>query len=903
VTFVALAVAIFIGLAVAALVTDPTVWPEESALLSLAAAHHDAEATPPVTYLNATYPLYAALLTLVGGLAWSGLWVFRFLSLASAVVALLLLHRLLRATWGDFAAWAATAFLAMDPLFVWWAPRVQPFTLALALWLVVLHGYAAGRRPARLAGWGLALVALTPLATLLLLPILVHRAIQKDDRRRLGFALVALAWIALAAALHFGGRVLHGAGTGDLSPFDAASPLASSGWLDAVRALFLGATSAVLRSTDSLWSPLLSIVAFVKVALLFVAVTAGLSWPDRTQRGSLIIALASVGLGVLTARLAAGGQWGSTPAALLLALGPLAFLIAAGAHCLPAKPARYAAAVVLAALLAAALIHGWTARAAQATWRETAALLANVAAPNGLVIVAPRESALAVGAVIPGAAPTSFFHGGIFRARDGLAGFQWLAVPADAGIESTAVETTLNEPDFRRGRFAVIGESLSSRLESRFATLDRSGPVRVFFRGEKALLDSKLSEAQIIDTVATVRLPDPAPSAGIVLSDNRLRDSYGHLHTQLDEWAGGIPFFSMAKSPQGVIRRHANWDWCDISSRYALAMIHIGRALGEPINTDGFQRLHRTILTTIKRDGLAYRPDSEFSDVEADVFDQGSVLLFFIEVYRVSGDARYRELIDGIIDALLAKTVPTTHGRRFPHATLLPDGTRGIGRDNWPSPDPCHHGGRLLDPLARYLQLHPDAAKARALADAIEGFVRRDSGVFAPDGSFAGHTHSRTATLLGLLQLARQRNDAETVAFVRRSVDWLIAATPPEGWIPEFMPPLGRPDPRSKRAETDALADLLMILLDLARDNPAYWDTIERYAENGLRQAQFALPRDASPDDARRLRPLIGTFCGFCPRGGFGDATQNCCTPAGAMALIAVERARADRRGAAPAKR
>lgn len=363
----------------------------------------------------------------------------------------------------------------------------------------------------------------------------------------------------------------------------------------------------------------------------------------------------------------------------------------------------------------------------------------------------------------------------------------------------------------------------------------------------------------------------------------RMAVSLRHLLSGLDPALGEIPYFTVDLEHGATRATHAGWDWCDLAARYALAARVLMRHVGTPGDLSRLHRLEKTLLQSIDRDGLAYRRATDFSAREADIFDQGSVLLYLVERYRATGDPLWRGACEHMIRALLFRAVHSEHGLRFAHPTVLPGGGPGPGRDNWDHADPCHHGGRLLYPLALYLELVPDAPTAQKLFDGLAAFVRHDAQVFAEtDGSFAGHAHSRANTLLGLLIRARQTGDAQTVARVRRSVDWLLATTPDWGWIPEFLPAGDRPEPRAARAETDALADLISLLLLLAKDEPRYWATIERYARNGLLQAQWTAPSPGGAYDPR------GIFCGYCEPNGFGARSMNCCTPAGALALAAL---------------
>ncbi|NLH48846.1 MAG: hypothetical protein GX444_09615 [Myxococcales bacterium] len=408
----------------------------------------------------------------------------------------------------------------------------------------------------------------------------------------------------------------------------------------------------------------------------------------------------------------------------------------------------------------------------------------------------------------------------------------------------------------------------------------------------EAVPDQPFFTADEIDALLAKNETPPPVDEATIAADwlrQRMALSQRHLLTNLDDRRGDIPYFDVNFETGTMQVKHAGWDWCDLASRYALAARMLARHLGLPGDAAAARllRLEKTILQNIRRDGLAYRRAADFSAVEADIFDQGSVMLYLVDRYRATGIAEYRAVIEMMIRGLSFRTVRTEHGRRFLYPTYRPDGARGPATDNWNEADPCHHGGRLLYPLALFLEAAPDSEAARRLFDDLANYVRLDAKVFAADGSFAGHTHSRTNTLLGLLIRARQTGDADTAAQVRRSVDWLVAATPRWGWVPEFLPAGDRPEPRAARAETDGLADLLSLLLLLAKDDPAYWDVVERYVRNGLAQAQWTAPPPADAPDPR------GIFCGYCDPNGFGARSMNCCSPAGALALAAVREAAA----------
>ncbi len=556
---------------------------------------------------------------------------------------------------------------------------------------------------------------------------------------------------------------------------------------------------------------------------------------------------------------------------------------------------------VAAVALAALLVCACSAPPAASPWVSLAQRLREITPPGGIVLVYPSAGVVPLLDVLEPNVPHEKMIDAVGRFFDGqygeegdYAGYHWIVVPSVPGSTLEQRLTALAGS----GRFtAVLSVEASDVARARFAVLDSfDAPgtgygVRAYYRGDARQLASAL-DWSTVKSLADKYPPPPKhePAPGDLLAA-RMALSLRYLTTGIDCDPGAlevrcIPHFDVDLRTTPPRQAHAAWDWCDISSRYALAALVLSDVVGPGNEAAPMRTLRNGILLSIARDGLAYRTNSTFSDVEADLFDQGSVLLYLIEQYRRTKEGTYRTLIENMVRALRRQLVATPHGGKYASPTVLPDGTPGIGANNWGGrADPCHHGGRLLYPLAQWLELAPDDADALALFHALAGYVTQDAGVFRADGSFGGHSHSRTNTLLGLLIRARATDDMATEALVRRSVDWLVATTPRWGWFPEFLPDGSQRDERNERAETDTLADMIALLLLLAEKDARYWDTVERYAANGLLQAQLTAGDGT------------GLFCGFCRPNAFGEATMNCCTPAGALALAAVRRAAVSRQG------
>jgi hypothetical protein len=138
--------------------------------------------------------------------------------------------------------------------------------------------------------------------------------------------------------------------------------------------------------------------------------------------------------------------------------------------------------------------------------------------------------------------------------------------------------------------------------------------------------------------------------------------------------------------------------------------------------------------------------------------------------------------------------------------------------------------GVCLEPLVRWAELTGDR---RALDLAVR-FANCELGghqgdavpekrayfEFGPDGSFTGHLHSKTATLIGIAKLARHlgtqgrlREAAQYLRRVRQIYDWIYAHDNPHrgsriGWIPER--------PGARVCETCCHADMIELAEALA---------------------------------------------------------------------------------------
>ena len=357
------------------------------------------------------------------------------------------------------------------------------------------------------------------------------------------------------------------------------------------------------------------------------------------------------------------------------------------------------------------------------------------------------------------------------------------------------------------------------------------------------------------------------------------------LLTNLDCDGGCLPRFHTILD-RGVIHRHANWDFGDLSGRYVDGMILLRTITGSGEQLDRERSLRRRWLSTFQDGaGLTFREQTGFSDSEADVFDQSSSLIALVTWYLHSCDARLARMIDRMVERLLALAVHEGDSCRFAFPTYLPDGSEGPHRDNWESADPAHHGGRLLIGLARYYEA-TGSEPARRLTACLSRNVARTSGLFDPDreAAFTGHMHSRTATLAGLLRFAYATDDAELAELVRRVYEYAKGVGTSFGWFPEIVDPDNPENPRTRLSEGEITADMIQIALLLARRDPSYFEDVERFSRNHFRESQLrAVPRSVARGEGGP--EAIGAFAGFSRPNDWGNRTMNCCAGGAARGI------------------
>lgn len=347
------------------------------------------------------------------------------------------------------------------------------------------------------------------------------------------------------------------------------------------------------------------------------------------------------------------------------------------------------------------------------------------------------------------------------------------------------------------------------------------------------------------------------------------------IDARLDRAEDLRPFFmlKLGANPELV---HDIWDLGDMCSRYVDAFLQARQVTGSRLYEQSGQALVRLLSTC---------------DPYLEPFMAGRMLITYVSLFlRDPSDQSRRRIRDllGVIRSHLK------FERDFAYYFKAPEGWTSVSRPIWGSflPYPTYPLGGIILALARYLEEghDPDAAD---LLDRLTTFVLRESGTFAPDGSYLGHTHSGgiLTAAAGIFRRAISVGDGDTIRFMRHVLDWTLAHCSSWGWVPDG---LGGPDPSG---ETCSLTDALHFVLLAARHiDPSYYGVAERFARNQLIENQYRMPDRALPaGDFPGRDAVVGALDGSWASWSLPNSLDNglesvegCCLGAGIRACCMV---------------
>jgi len=374
----------------------------------------------------------------------------------------------------------------------------------------------------------------------------------------------------------------------------------------------------------------------------------------------------------------------------------------------------------------------------------------------------------------------------------------------------------------------------------------------------------------------------------------------------------------------------------DTDNRLDWAFGYMREMTGEEADGDIAAGVRRRILGYLREDGLCWtlaKAGSRLDGAFANPWSTGKLLISLAEDYRRTGNAALREPCRWMFEALRDRA-EWIEGRAY-----YAGGNSYWNERGWAITDGSfYHPAMVLEPIVTYYELFRDEealtfavafAEGEMANDQWEHAIVRDTTKLTPeqeeqrqltssvalwpvappgadmavraDGSFDHHSHMRGHQGWGMAHLGALTGEPRLIAWSKRLLDFYLRRGTDYGWIPESMTV-------PRRSETCAVADVVNIAEWVAKSGyPEYWDVVERFTRNYLREAQFffspeyeALYRTLYPGEEGEhglalARDFEGAFQGamgltdrcFTPN---AMDMMGCCVPEGMRALYAAWR-------------
>ncbi|HZO91837.1 MAG TPA: hypothetical protein VFB38_26200 [Chthonomonadaceae bacterium] len=371
----------------------------------------------------------------------------------------------------------------------------------------------------------------------------------------------------------------------------------------------------------------------------------------------------------------------------------------------------------------------------------------------------------------------------------------------------------------------------------------------------------------------------------------------------------GYPYFYINVHADVPSASHNGWDLIDVLSRYIDSLILAREMTGDTHGTDIEERYRRLLVENLNpTDGLAYRPETPWSQHEAEMFDQSRALNGLVTWYMQERSPELKGHIERMVNGLWQSAIHIVKRRAgysfcfFPYASRFEEGWNPAT----PGEPCCYNGGALILPLTKYAEVSGDE-RALELARRFLHYIVDETRIFRRDGSFwpdemhlaAGHFHTRSLSMAGILRYALLVHDPELIAWVKRAFDWAMTVSGSFGWFPEGV---GTEDYyTTKHSETCNITDMVHLAIKLAEaGHPEYWGHVERFVRNHLLESQWTredwlkppaanVPEDDAVTTRRCMEErILGGYAGrTLPNEFVADGVMmGCCCGAGPRALF-----------------
>ena len=279
--------------------------------------------------------------------------------------------------------------------------------------------------------------------------------------------------------------------------------------------------------------------------------------------------------------------------------------------------------------------------------------------------------------------------------------------------------------------------------------------------------------------------------------------------------------------------------------------------------------LRTRIMKRLRDDGLCWVETSAFAalpGIWANHWTTGKLLISLSNDYRRTGDEDYRRPCRKMFEALRARAA-WVEGRAY-----YAGGNSCWNENGWAITDSTPYSPAMpLEAVMAYYEAFHDGealkfavalAEGEMACDQWNNWIMKDPSkltpeqkkqmkltssvqviwptapmdinlMVRPDGSFDHHSHMRGHQGWGMAHLASITKEPRLVAWSKRLLDFYLSRGTDYGWIPESMT-------SPARSETCAVADVIDMTACMAKcDDPNYWDVVERFIRNYIREAQF----------------------------------------------------------------
>ena len=354
--------------------------------------------------------------------------------------------------------------------------------------------------------------------------------------------------------------------------------------------------------------------------------------------------------------------------------------------------------------------------------------------------------------------------------------------------------------------------------------------------------------------------------------------------------------------------------------------------LGDDSGDEVAAGLRKRILGYLQDDGLCWVPNSCFSSlpgVFANQWTTSKLLISLSNDYKRTHDKSLQPVCRKIFEGLRARA-DWVDGKAY-----YAGGNSSWNQAGWAITDATpYNPAMLLEGIATYFEAFKDKdaldfalafAKGEVANEQWNHWIMRDPAKLTevqkdqlkytnsnfsiwptapqtinlgvrPDGSFDHHSHMRGHNGWGMAHVAYLTRDPELIAWSKRLLDFFLTQGTDYGWIPESQT-------YPRRSETCAVADVIDIAVYVAQCGyPEYWDVVDRFIRNYIREAQFfvtadyeKLYRQLNPgsDGEKGLMTVRNLQGGFLGAMGVTDRCfaknsldmMGCCFPEGMRAL------------------